>query len=59
MIVSLLKTHKNISGIDARMFGQKQYEFDHQTACGYVRDKVTHLNELVDCKLCLRELNKN
>ena len=48
------QTHYKVLGIDARNQGQSQYEFDHQAACGYVRDEVTKNGDAVTCKLCLR-----
>ena len=50
----MLKTHLKITGIDARDMGQTEYEYQHQTACGYVRGKVTRNSDRVDCKLCLK-----
>jgi hypothetical protein len=52
------KMHLKVSGVDCRDQGQTQYEFDHQAACGYVRENVTRHAVLVDCKLCLREMMK-
>lgn len=48
------KTHLKVSGVDARCMGQSNYDYNHQTACGYVRDNVTRNEDEVDCKLCLR-----
>lgn len=48
------KTHLKVTGVDCRGIGQSQFEYDHQTACGYVRDKVIRNEDYVDCKLCLR-----
>ncbi|OEE38252.1 hypothetical protein A1QO_02425 [Vibrio genomosp. F10 str. ZF-129] len=50
----MAKTHLKVSGVDARESGQTQFEYDHQTACGYVRDSVTRNMDHVDCKHCLR-----
>lgn len=49
-----MKTHLKIVGVDCRNMGQSEYDFTHQTACGYVRDNVTTNEDDVDCKLCLR-----
>ena len=49
-----MKTHLKIAGVDARAHGQTEFEYTHQTACGYVRDNVTTDGDKVDCKLCLR-----
>lgn len=48
------KTHYKVHGVDARNLGQTEFEYTHQTACGYVRDNVTTNGDHVDCKLCLR-----
>lgn len=48
------KTHLKITGVDARDCGQTEFEYTHQTACGYVRDNVTRNMDKVDCRLCLR-----
>ena len=53
------KTHFKITGVDCRNQGQSEYEYGHQTACGYVRDLVTKNKRKVDCKLCLREIEKS
>ncbi|MBT2909681.1 hypothetical protein PL84_03675 [Vibrio anguillarum] len=50
----MAKTHLKVKGIDARNSGQTQYEYEHQTACGYVRDNVTRDMDSVDCFYCLR-----
>lgn len=50
----MAKTHLKVSGVDARSSGQTQFEYAHQTACGYVRDNVTRNMDHVDCSLCLR-----
>ena len=49
-----MKTHFKVTGVDARDKGQTEFEYTHQTACGYVRDNVTMDGDKVDCKLCLR-----
>ena len=51
------KTHYRVVGIDCRNQGQSEYEFNHQTACGYVRDDVSIDPGKVTCKLCLRSGN--
>ena len=50
----MAKTHFKVAGIDCRSLGQTQYEYSHQTACGYVRDNVTRDGDGVDCKVCLK-----
>ncbi|MFU7504045.1 hypothetical protein ACA544_02585 [Vibrio cholerae] len=50
----MAKTHLKISGVDKRNSGQTQFEFEHQTACGYVRDNVTTNMDAADCFYCLR-----
>ncbi len=50
----MAKTHLKITGVDCRDRGQTQFEFTHQTACGYVRDNVTTNMDEVDCFYCLR-----
>ncbi|AIW22330.1 hypothetical protein F0267_01430 [Vibrio coralliilyticus] len=50
----MAKTHLKVSGVDARNSGQTQFEFTHQTACGYVRDNVTRNMDHVNCFYCLR-----
>ncbi|MFV8385060.1 hypothetical protein ACNO5E_13305 [Vibrio parahaemolyticus] len=50
----MAKTHLKVSGVDARNSGQTQFEYTHQTACGYVRENVTRNMDKVDCKHCLR-----
>lgn len=49
-----MKTHFRIIGVDCRDGGQTEFEYTHQTACGYVRDKVSFDGDCVDCKFCLR-----
>lgn len=48
------KTHYKIEGVDARHLGQSEFEYTHQSACGYVRDNVSEDGDMVDCKLCLK-----
>ncbi|ARP16593.1 hypothetical protein K04M5_49410 (plasmid) [Vibrio alginolyticus] len=31
----MAKTHLKVPGVDARDSGQTQFEFTHQTACGF------------------------
>ena len=50
--------HLQVTGVDCRNQGQSEYEYRHQTACGYVRHKVTFIISDVTCKICLRELLK-
>ncbi|MBF4340770.1 hypothetical protein EAY39_08200 [Vibrio anguillarum] len=50
----MAKTHLKITGVDARDKGQTDYEYSHQTACGYVRSNVTRNMDSVDCFYCLR-----
>ena len=51
-----MKTHAIKYGPDYRDRGQTQKEYTHSTWCGYVRDKVSHHNGDITCKLCLRAL---
>lgn len=39
--------------------GMSISDYLHSTACGYVRDNVTHRDSEVTCKLCLREMTPN
>ena len=50
----MAKTHYKIIGTDARNQGQTEFEYQNQTACGYVRDSVTDNPDQVDCELCWR-----
>lgn len=52
------KTHKYKSHGDYRNSGQSQHDYDHSTACGYVRDAVTRDDSKVTCKACLRKMAK-
>lgn len=52
--LSKAKTHLKVNGVDARNQGQTQFEYDHQSACGYVRDLVVKKPELVTCKHCIK-----
>lgn len=49
-----MKMHLKVKGIDARKCGQTEFEYSHQTACGYVRNNVTTNKNNVDCFYCLR-----
>ena len=49
-----MKTHYKVTDIDAREQGQTEFEYHHQTACGFVRHNVTIRVSNVTCKLCLR-----
>ncbi len=51
------KTHLKITGADCRKMGQTQHEYDHQTACGYVRTKVTRKENDVDCFHCRNSIH--
>ena len=53
----MIKTHLKVSGVDCRGQGQTDFEYEHQTACGYVRDDVTRDGDGVDCKLCLNSIH--
>lgn len=48
--------HKQQSHGDYRHAGQTEHEYQFSTACGYVRNHVTSNDDLVTCKLCLREM---
>jgi len=50
----MAKTHFKVRGVDARDNGQTEYEYNHQTACGYVRNNVTKNKDEVDCFYCQR-----
>lgn len=51
------KTHYKVEGVDARNQGQTVFEYNHQTACGYVRENVTTNGDNVDCKWCLNSIH--
>jgi len=51
-----VKTHYKIH-IDFRDRGQTQYEYDHSSACGYVRKNVSSNGDNVDCRLCLDSIH--
>lgn len=53
-----MKTHLKVSGVDCRNIGQTQYEYEHQTACGYVRKNITTDKEKVTCYYCKRINNQ-
>lgn len=46
------KTHFRVLGVDCRDMGQTDFEYRHQTACGYVMDDVTWDIDKVDCFYC-------
>ena len=48
------KVHIRHRAVDYRHMSQTQYEYDHQTGCGYVRENVTYDGDFVTCKLCLK-----
>ena len=48
-----MKKHLKILGVDYRDEGQTQFEYNHQSLCGYVRKNVTRDAVLVTCKKCL------
>jgi len=51
------KKHLKILGIDARDQGQTDFEYEHQAACGYVRENITRDGDEVECKLCLNSIH--
>lgn len=52
------KVHLKIQGVDARHQGQTQFEYEHQAACGYVRDLVTNNRTQVTCFFCKRKASQ-
>lgn len=54
-----MKTHLRVRGVDCRDIGQTQFEYEHQTACGYVRDKITDDPNKVTCQECLKSDDYN
>ena len=52
-----MSEHYKIAGVDARDRGQTEFEYTHQSACGYVRNNVTRDGDAVDCKSCLRSIH--
>jgi len=48
------KIHLKIKGIDYRWAGQPEFDYQHQTACGYVRKNITNDKEKVTCFYCKR-----
>ena len=52
----MAKTHLKAFGADYRDQGQTEYDYNHQSACGYVRANVTSNADNVDCKYCLNSL---
>ena len=47
-------THLKTIGVDARDQGQTDFEYSHQTVCGYVRDNVTTDRKEVTCWFCCK-----
>ena len=54
--LSKAKVHLKVSGVDARHQGQTQFEYDHQAACGYVRDLVSTKESQVTCFFCKKQI---
>lgn len=52
------KVHKFELGYDHRLNGQTIFEYNHTTACGYVRDKITNDNSLVTCFYCKKQIEQ-
>jgi len=48
------KIHLKMLDVDARDSAQSEFEYTHQTACGYVRDNVTRDVGKVTCFFCQR-----
>lgn len=46
--------HFKVAGVDCRNSGQTEHEYNHQTACGYVRKNVTNKEGDVTCFYCKR-----
>jgi len=55
--LSKAKVHLKTFGVDARNQGQTQFEYDHQAACGYVRNLVTKDKSKVTCLFCKKQIN--
>lgn len=53
-----IKVHKYVKGWDYSNHGQTKYEFNHTSACGFVRRHVTSKDEDVTCFYCKGEINK-
>ena len=53
-----MRTHKRVIGEDYREAGQTDFEYDHTALCGHVRADVTFDDDRVDCRICLRQLEK-
>lgn len=53
------KVHYKVRGVDARSMGQSQFEYDHQAACGYVRDNVTADENKVSCFYCKKKIKSH
>jgi hypothetical protein len=56
--LSKAKVHLKIPGVDARNQGQTQFEYEHQAACGYVRDLVSANESQVTCFFCQRKIKQ-
>ena len=48
------KVHYRVFEPDCRYQGQSEFDYQHQTICGYVRDIVTVYPIEVTCKFCLK-----
>ena len=53
------KVHLKVRGVDCRGQGQSEYEYTHQSACGYVREEVRVMEHEVTCKFCLSLIKKD
>jgi hypothetical protein len=47
------KVHLKVTGVDCRNIGQTEFEYLHQTSCGYVRKEVSAIEDEVTCFYCL------
>lgn len=52
----MTKTHLKITGVGCRDQGRTDFEYSHQTACGYVRDDVSDNGADVNCNYCLNSV---
>ena len=52
------KIHLKIKGVDCRGMGQTEFEYSHQSACGYVRKEVRVMENEVTCFYCLNLIKK-
>lgn len=50
----MAKVHLRVLGVDKRNEGQTDFEHQHQSACGYVRNNVTTKYFEVTCLYCKR-----